>query len=66
MVYSAVTAFADMEPPVEELAKLMAQKWSSMAPEQLEAELLPMFRKLKVACNELKRTGRLHILNSDS
>lgn len=41
----------------------MAQIWSKMEPDKLEAELLPMFQKLKIACDELERTGRLHILD---
>jgi hypothetical protein len=64
MGYGGITGFLsprDNESP-EAFARFYADRWSSMTPAQLEAELLPMFEKMHRACEELKRTGRLSVL----
>lgn len=63
MGYTALTAFLlprDATP--EEWAKHLAQRWHGMPIEELEAELLPMLQRMQRACDELKATGRLHVL----
>lgn len=66
MAYAALTAFLDLAPTDKDgpdvFARFYADRWSSMSPAQLEAELLPMFERMKRACEELKRTDRLSVL----
>ncbi|HEY3475418.1 MAG TPA: hypothetical protein VGK56_12465 [Anaerolineales bacterium] len=67
MGYGALTAFLGIDvpkdsDPIIDHARFWANRWAEMTPAQLEAELLPMFEKMHRACEELKRTGRLSVL----
>ena len=66
MAYSVITAFLNRKLTDDDTPKVWAKhcadSWLQMTQENLEAELLPLFSKLKIACDELERTGRLHIL----
>jgi hypothetical protein len=67
MAYTLLTAFIDMKltdnDPPEKWAKVYAEKWSQLDADELETALLPLFRKLKIAGEELKRIDKSHLLS---
>lgn len=50
MAYSLLTAFIDVklsdDDPPEEWARVYAERWSQLPTNDLEAELLPLFKKI--------------------
>jgi hypothetical protein len=67
MAYAAVTAFLlPKEVSPEDCAKFFSLRWAGMSPTDLEAELLPVFTRMQRACDELKRTGRIHVIEERS
>lgn len=68
MAYAAITAFLNdgrtSELSPEQIATKMAFRWSGMTAPELERELLPMFRKIQIACDFMKSHGSLDLLSA--